>query len=315
MATDILNEDDAPRIGRFEQSAVVHAKCDNPDLDFQDVIGIEFGQCQSTFMKKIQLGADITFGAIELNIEGNPYEFSLASARVRLEQDNADVHSGSRYKHVLSEGRVEATFSEKDKKNVSSSLGANLSLDTNEKPKVGISAILSRKGNKESETTQLVQHEIPLVLPTGQGLWQLGGPGGDPRRRERDLRGAIVSSYLNDELTPLCILAARDPSLPVTARVSVEASPTDFRLRSKVQQNPHRSAPNAAFDSIREGMADDKKKYLSRAKEAEDSLKERVAALALFEFSRAGARESMMSLAERRFVVSPLPKDDVGEGQ
>lgn len=303
------------RIGRFEQSNPVHARCDNPAFDFQDVIGIEFGQCQSVTMGQIHLGADISFGPIELTIDGQPYEFSLAAARVRLEHENADVQSASRYRHVLTEGKIEASFSEKELKSLGVSIDASGNIGVEGRPKSGLSALFSKKSGKESQSVQVVQHEIPLVLPSGQGLWQLGGSNGDPRRRERDLRGAIISSFSDDKMTPLCILAARDSNAAVTGRVTVEASATDFRLRAKVHQNPSKSGPAAAVESIRDGLVSDKQKYSRRAKEAEESLKERVAALALFNFPRVGTRDPMMNLAERRFSIEPLPTTDEGRGQ
>lgn len=302
-------DEESSRIGRFEQSMPVHAKCDAPSIDFEDMIGIEFGQCQSVSMGNINLGADISLGPIELIIDGQPYEFSLAAFRVRLEHENADVHSASRYRHVLSEGRLAASVSEKEHKSVGSEFNLDGRATAAGGSGAGISGFWKRKSGKESESVVTVQPEIVFVEPTGQGLWQVGGPNGDPRRIERDLRGTVISSYLNDEMKPLCSLSARDAQQPVTGRVSIEASATDFRLRSKSQRNPYKVS-GAVSDSVRDGLAEDHKAYLKRSREAEDRLKERVAALALFEFPRRIAKVPMINLAERRFVVSPLSNDD-----
>lgn len=118
LKDEISEINDSVRIGKFEQSDPVHAKCDQPKLDFEDMIGIQFGRCQSASMNQINLGVDIDFSSVEITIEDQPYELSLASVVVHLEKSNAEIEPGSKYRHVLRPGKIDSTASASERTRV-----------------------------------------------------------------------------------------------------------------------------------------------------------------------------------------------------
>ncbi len=310
-----MDDDDAvPRIGRLEQSEPVHAQCDQPRFCFSAIIGINFGQCQSSTMDAINLGADVDLGAIELTIEGQPYELSLACATVRLEKDNADIAVGSKYRHVLREGQIESSVATTERSGRGYELGGGIEGDSTGKGRGFFRLSGQRKHNREAESKSRVEPAIVLVESFGQDRWSVGGPDGDPRSQTSDLRGPVITSFRDDAMTPLCRLVAHDGSRPVTGRLRIQASPTDFRLRAKRQPMPYRTGPAAPMDSIAEGLGDDRGKFRKRAERAEMSLKERVAALALVEGAkRRETEDPLIDLAERAFAFLPRASKRTGD--
>jgi len=301
LKDEITDTDDSSRIGKFEQSDPVHAKCDQPKLDFEDMIGIQFGRCQSISMNQINLGVDIDFNSIEITIEDQPYELSLSSVVVLLEKSNAEIQPGSKYRHVLRPGKIDSTASATER--TSAGYDAHAEVGILGMPKGSLRGKLSKSGKREAETKLAVEFEIALVEPAGQDRWKIGGADGNPLSQTRDLRGPIVQSFREDRMTPLCVLRANDPSSAIVGRVRIQASATDFRLRPK--QQPYLGAPRSAHGSIRDGLKSDQNSFQKRADQADLSLKNRVAALALTQLQKKKANDPMLDLAERMIVIEP----------
>lgn len=296
------------RIGRFEQTDPVHAQCDMPRFDFRSVVGIEFGRMQSTTMDSIHLGTDIEFGTVDLMIEGQPYTLSLASALIRLEKTNANIMPGSKYRHILSGGEIEAHSARSRQEARGHALAVGAAGGTDGAAAGKAKGGWFRSGGKASKADVRIKHEVALVTTAGQDAWRAGGEAGHPFLETGDLRGTIVNSYRGDQATPLCTLEAVDPSQSIRGRIRIQASATDFRLKSKRQQNP------AALPSIREGLRKDQRAYATRAEQSETTLKEQVALLALLMPARGHADDGMLDLAERGFVFSPEPDPEPEPG-
>ena len=294
---------DFPRIGKFEQSEPVHARCDHPKFGFEDMIGIEFGRCQSTSMSRINLGVDINFGTIEITIEDQPYELSLSAATVFLERQNADIEPGTKYHHVLRPGKIDNIASASERTSSGYEAHAETTAAGLRPPTLGLRGKFSKSSKREAEAKLAVEFEIILVEPTGQDRWKAGGPDGNPLRPTRDLRGPIIQSFRNEQMTPLCVLKAKDPSISVVGRLRIQASATDFRLRPK--QQSYIGAPRSAHGSIRDGLKNDQAPFHKRAENADLSLKQRVAALALIQAPKKKSSDPMLDLAERTVIIEP----------
>jgi hypothetical protein len=309
LQDDATQSDNCPRIGKFEQSDPVHAKCDQPKFGFDDMIGIEFGRCQSSSMDHIRLGVDIDFGSVEITIEDQPYELSLSSIIIQLEKENAEVEPGSKYHHVLRPGKIDSTASavERTSGGYNIDVGGDVSAQT---PKAGIKGKFSKSSKREAETKLAIEFEIALVEPSGQDRWKAGGAEGNPLSPTKDLRGPIIQSFRGDQMTPLCVLKANNPSKAVVARVRVQASATDFRLRPK--QQAFVGVPRSAHGSIRDGLKSDQNSFHKRAESADLSLKHRVAALALVQVPKKRTTDPMLDLAERIVAIEPESPPEPG---
>jgi hypothetical protein len=306
-----MTDTPARQIDKLDHYETIHAKCKQPEFSFRDLISIYIGQCQSSTMDAINLGVDVSFEAKEISIDGLPCDLSIAEATIRLEHENAIVHGESRYRHVLKAGRVEASHSTRHTNSSGGEIGIDSALGVATAPKVGIVGNLFGKKGKESEALYRAEPEIVLVQPGGQDSWKLGGPDGNPLTETRDLRGPIISSFLDDAMKPLCRFSAKDEAKPVSGKIRVQASVTNFRLRAKRQPFSRESTT----DSIRDGLADDRKPYLKRVHEAEATLKERVAGLVLLSPNRPGADSPVFDLAERGFAFVPVSNDPVENAQ
>lgn len=251
----------ARRIKRLDQSEPVHATCDVPTFSLAAIIGIDFGRAQSVAMDDIRLAADLSFGSRSIRIGDETYTLSLASVRVILEKDNADIAAGSKYSHVLSEGEVVGKASDLKTSDSGHSYGVEA--------KAGLLGTMTGGifgGGKRSHAMKLedhtsVTHRINFVSPEGQDSWRVGGPDGDPRLPTKDLRGPVINSIWGEELRPLCRFEAIDPDQPVSGCLRIQASPEDFRLRGKASEA-------VTKDNVVEGLSMDQRKLAKRAETA-----------------------------------------------
>ncbi len=297
------------QIKSLELSEPVHAECKNPAFSARDLIGIDIGQSQSVSMTAINLGVDVSFHAVEVSIAGQPFEMSLAAATLKIFYDNASVIAGKKYNKILQAGSIEEKNTTKSEKEKGRSLGMEGSVGIAAALKARISGDANFKKSQVEVDLDEVQHQIALVEPAGQDSWKIGGPNGHPYVLTKDLRGWIVSSVNSDDaLTPLCGLSAREEGKPVLGRIDILASITDFRLTAKDQPIVRRP-PQEAYETIEQGLSDDKKAYTKRAQNASLMLKERVAVLAALKPLMRRDNGALLPLAEREFAVVPyLPE-------
>lgn len=292
----------ARRIKQLLQQEPVHAACDIPAFSLAAIIGIDLGRGQSSAMDDIRLAADLSFGSLSIKIGDEHYTLSLASVRVILEKDNADIAAGSKYSHVLSEGEVVGKASDLKTSDSGHSYSVEAKAGWPGTITGGIFGGGKRSHAKKLEDHTNVTHRINFVSPEGQDSWRIGGPDGDPRLPTKDLRGPVINSIWDEEPRPLCRFEAIDPDQPVSGCLRIQASPEDFRLRGKASEA-------VAKDMVLEGLSKDQRKLAKRANSAEEQLRERVAAMALFKPMLPQARkqpdEGMLDLAARSFAFIP----------
>jgi hypothetical protein len=266
------------------------------------MVGIELGQAQSAYMNEIHLATDITFGTYDIKIDDGDYTLSLASALVLLEKSNANIVTGSKYSHIITEGEIVTNAVEMQKSANGGGIDASAGVDAN-----GFSgklkAALNLGSSKAKEASTSVKHQINFVTPEGQDGWRIGGVNGNPKLATKDLRGDAINSRKGDQSKPLCTLEAVDPDSPVSGRIRVQASLDDFRLHSK-------TSGNASLDSIKDGLEKDQPKLAKREHRAEQELRERVAAVALLLPKRRQADEYLFDIASRGFTFWPDIKMD-----
>jgi hypothetical protein len=290
------------RIKQFLRPDAVHATCDVPAFSLAAFIGIDLGQAQSVTMDDIGLAVDLSFDSHSIRIGDEYYTLSLASVRVILEKDNADIVAGSKYSHELSEGEIVAEASDMQTSGREHSYGGKAEAGLLK----GIAGKLSfrgkRSGAKEKKASTKVKHRINFVSPGGQDSWRVGGPDGDPRLDTKDLRGKVINSVWGEERRLLCQLEAIDPNQPVTGRLRIQANPEDFRLRGKARQA-------VAKDMVVDGVEKNQGKLVESIESTEKQLRERVAAMALLKDVRLPDRktpdEGMLDLAARSFAYIP----------